>query len=377
MTSQLPSAALQLHSLVTASGNLELSIGEVPVVPPKDNEVVIRVEATPINPSDLAMLLAWADVSKATTGGTPERPTLSAPISATAMAGLGGRVGKPSPVGNEGAGTVVAAGAGAQHLIGKMVAAAGGAMYSQYRTVPAAACLDLPDGTSASDAASCFVNPLTALAMVETMKREGHTALVHTAAASNLGQMLVRICVADGVELVNIVRKSEHETLLRSLGATHVCNSSSPTFAQDLTAALIDTKATLAFDATGGGTLANDILTAMEAAANANAVEYSRYGSNVFKQLYIYGGLDRSPTTLTRAFGFSWSVGGWLLTPFLGKVGADVVAAMRSRVASELTTTFASNYTQRVNLAGAISADAAQSYARQATGEKWLITPND
>ncbi len=373
---ELPTTALQLHSLVSEAGTLELSLADVPVAPPADGEVVIRVEATPINPSDLALLLAWADLSKASTGGTADRPTLTAPISAAAMAGLKARAGKPSPVGNEGAGTVVAAGASAQHLMGKVVAAAGGAMYSQYRTVPATACLELPDGTSPVDAASCFVNPLTALSMIETMKREGHTALVHTAAASNLGQMLVRICVADGVELVNIVRKPEQEALLRSLGATHVCNSSSSTFTQDLTAALIDTKATIAFDATGGGTLASDILSCMEAAANATATEYSRYGSNVFKQVYIYGGLDRSPTTLTRSFGLTWSVSGWLLTPFLGKFGGEVVGAMRSRIAAELTTTFASHYTQQITLAEALSIEIAKGYAKQATGEKYLIRPN-
>ncbi len=376
--SSIPSTGLQLHSLVTAEATLQLSLEEVAVAPPSDGEVVLRVEAAPINPSDLALLLAWADVSQASASGTADRPIVTAPIGAGAMAGLVARVGHPSPVGNEGAGTVIAAGSDpvAQALLGKVVAIAGGAMYTQYRTVPAMMCLELPDGTSAIDGASCFVNPLTALSMVESMRREGHTALVHTAAASNLGQMLNRLCLADVVQLVNIVRKPEQEALLRSQGAMYVCNSSAPTFTSDLTAALVATGATIAFDATGGGTLASDILSCMEAAANASAKEYSRYGSNVFKQVYIYGGLDRSPTMLTRTFGLSWSVSGWLLTPFLGKVGPEVVGAMRARVAAEVKTTFASTYTRHVSLAEALQVDVLQSYAKQATGEKYLITPH-
>jgi NADPH:quinone reductase len=375
--SSTPATGLQLQSLVTAEALLQLSLADVAVAPAGDGEVVIRVEAAPINPSDLALLLAWGDVSQATASGTTDRPVVSAPIGTRAMAGLAGRVGQRSPVGNEGAGTVISAGAdpAAQALLGKVVAVAGGAMYTQYRTVPAMMCLELPDGTSAVDGASCFVNPLTALSMVETMKREGHTALVHTAAASNLGQMLNRVCLADGVQLVNIVRKPEQEDLLRSQGATHVCDSSSPTFKADLTAALVTTGATIAFDATGGGTLASDILSCMENAANASAKEYSRYGSSVFKQVYIYGGLDRSPTTLTRNFGLSWSVSGWLLTPFLGKVGLEVVGAMRARVAAEVKTTFASHYTKQVSLAGALDLETLRAYAKQATGEKYLITP--
>ena len=254
-----------------------------------------------------------------------------------------------------------------------MVGIAGGGMYTQYRAVDASACLVLPDGATPKDGASSFVNPLTALGMLETMRREGHSALVHTAAASNLGQMLVKLCIADGVPLVNIVRKPDQEELLRSLGAVYVCNSSSPSFSTDLVEALTATSATIAFDATGGGTLASQILNGMEQAASATATEYSRYGSTVHKQVYIYGGLDTGPTTLIRNFGMAWGVGGWLLTPFLQSIGADAFARLRARVAAELTTTFASTYTQEVSLAGMLQPDAFHAYVKRATGEKFLV----
>ena len=377
MTTGLPDDALELRSLVTSQGTLELSLHEVPVPAPAANEVLVRVEASPINPSDLALLTAGADMSTATVSGSPERPVVTAPLPAGALGGLSARVDKPLPVGNEGAGTVVAAGSSpaAQALIGKTVGIAGGAMYSQYRAVDAAACLVLPEGTPAKDGASSFVNPLTALGMLETMRSEGHSALVHTAAASNLGQMLVKLCIKDGVPLVNIVRKPDQEELLRSLGAVHVCNSASPSFSTDLVEALKATSATLAFDATGGGTLASQILSAMEKAANATAQEYSRYGSSVHKQVYIYGGLDTGPTTLTRNFGMAWGVGGWLLTPFLARVGAEAIGRLRARVAAELTTTFASAYTREVSLAGMLRPDAFGDYVKRATGEKFLVTP--
>ena len=319
MTTDLPERALELRSTVTSQGTLELSLLDVAVPTPAANEVVVRVEAAPINPSDLGVLIAGADMSAATVEGTTERPTVTASLGAGALAGLSARIDKPLPVGNEGAGTVVAAGqsTAAQALLGKTVGLAGGGMYAQYRVIDAGACLVLPAGATAKDGASSFVNPLTALGMLETMRREGHSGLVHTAAASNLGQMLVKLCIADGVPLVNIVRKPDQEELLRSLGATHVCNTASPTFAADLVEALKATSATLAFDATGGGTLASQILNAMEEAASSGAQEYSRYGSAVHKQVYIYGGLDTSPTILTRNFGMAWGLGGWLLTPFL------------------------------------------------------------
>ncbi|OBG10195.1 NADH oxidase [Mycolicibacterium fortuitum] len=378
MTEALPKTALELRSLVTDNGTLELSLHEVAVLTPAQDEVVVRVEASPINPSDLGLLIpSTADMSAATVTGTPDRPVVTAPLRDGALAGLAARVGISLPVGNEGAGTVVAAGesAQAQALLGKTVGIAGGAMYAQYRVVKAEACLVLPEGTSAKEGASSFVNPLTALGMLETMRREGHSALVHTAAASNLGQMLVKACLADGVPLVNIVRKAEQEEILRGLGAVHVCNSSSPSFETDLVEALKATSATLAFDATGGGTLASQILNGMERAANATAAQYSRYGSSVHKQVYIYGSLDTGPTVLTRNFGMAWGVGGWLLTPFLAGAGPETIARLRARVAAELTTTFASAYTQEVSLAGMLKPEAFNSYLQKATGEKYLVTP--
>jgi NADPH2:quinone reductase len=332
MTANLPNQALELRSLVTAQGTLELSLHDVPVPSPAPNEVLVRVEASPINPSDLGLLIAGADMSTATVTGPPERPIVTATLAPSALQGLSARVDKSLPVGNEGAGTVVAAGssAAAQALVGKTVGIAGGAMYSQYRAVDAAACLVLPEGATAKDGASSFVNPLTALGMLETMRREGHSALVHTAAASNLGQMLVKLCLADGVPLVNIVRKPDQEALLRSLGSVHVVNSSSPAFSTDLVEALKATSATLAYDATGGGTLASQILSGMEAAASATAAEYSRYGSTVHKQVYIYGGLDTGPTILDRNFGMAWGIGGWLLTYFLQNAGAETIGRLRA-----------------------------------------------
>jgi NADPH2:quinone reductase len=377
MTTDLPDRALELRSTVTSRGTLELSLVDVAVPAPADNEVVVRVDAAPINPSDLGVLIAGADMTTATVQGTAERPTVEASLGAAALAGLSARIDTPLPVGNEGAGTVVAAGesTAAQSLLGKTVGIAGGGMYAQYRVIDAGACLVLPADATAKDGASSFVNPLTALGMLETVRREGHSGLVHTAAASNLGQMLVKLCIADGVPLVNIVRKPDQEELLRSLGAVHVCNTASPTFAADLLEALKATSATLAFDATGGGTLSSQILNGMEEAASSAAKEYSRYGSAVHKQVYIYGGLDTSPTVLTRNFGMAWGIGGWLLTYFLQNAGAETIGRLRARVAAELTTTFASTYTREVSLAGMLQPEAFNGYVKRATGEKYLVTP--
>jgi NADPH2:quinone reductase len=338
----------------------------------------VHVEAAPINPSDLGLLFGGADMAAAAFTGSGEASTVTAAVSPDVLRALAGRIGDALPVGNEGAGTVVAAGssAPAQALLGKTVGLMGGAMYSQYRCVDVSQCLELPAGVTAVEGASCFVNPLTVLGHVGTMRREGHTALVHTAAASNLGQMLNRLCLADGIALVNIVRSSEQEQLLRSAGATYVCNSTAVSFTDDLTAALTATGATIAFDAIGGGRLAGQILSCMEAALVASATEYSRYGSATHKQVYIYGGLDRGPTELNRNFGMAWSVGGWLLTPYLAEVGPEEVQRMRQRVAAEITTTFASTYTRQISLVEALSPEALAGYAKQATGEKYLVTPN-
>jgi NADPH:quinone reductase len=377
MTS-IPATCLQLRSLITEAGVLELSLAEIDVAQPKEDQVVVRVDASPLNPSDLGLLFGAADMTEAKVSGTAQRPIVSAPVAPAMLKGMKARLGESMPVGNEGGGVVVAAGssAAAQALLGKTVGVLGGAMYTQYRVLHVSQCLVLPDGTSPEQGASCFVNPLTALGMTKTMAMEGHTALVHTAAASNLGQMLNKICIADGIKLVNIVRKAEHVELLRSIGAKYVVDSSVPTFMNDLISVLTETGATIAFDATGGGKLASQILTGMEAAANANAKEYSRYGSSVHKQVYIYGGLDRGPTELTRSFGMMWSVGGWLLTPFLGKIGPEATQQLRDRVAAEITTTFASSYTKRVSLAETLTLEAISGYGKQATGEKYLVTPN-
>ncbi len=368
---------LQLRSLVKKSGVLEVSLVPVATPEPGPDEIVIRVEATPINPSDIALLLGPVDMSTAKQSGTAASPVLTANVLERALPMLASRFDQSMPVGNEGAGTVVKAGSSpaAQALMGKLVAVASGSMYSQYKVAKAVEVLVLPSGTTAKQAASCFVNPLTALSMVEVMRRENHKALVHTAAASNLGQMLNKICQRDGVALVNIVRSAEQANLLREIGAKIVLDSTSPRFMPELIEAVGATEATLAFDAIGGGTLASQILTAMEAAAAARMTTYSRYGSNTFKQVYIYGGLDTSKTELTRAFGLSWSVSGWLLTPFLQKIGMADVMRLRQRVVAELTTTFASHYTKEISLRDVATVEIAQGYNKRATGEKYLIDP--
>jgi len=378
MTHEHAGTALQLYSTVKQEGILELSLADVPIPEPQDDEVVVRVEAAPINPSDLGLLFGPADMRTVQVAGTADYPVVTARIPPQLMPAVVGRVDQPMPVGNEGAGVVVKAGASplAQALLGKTVALFGGAMYAQFRAINAAQCLVLPAGTTPAEGASCFVNPLTVLCMVGTMRLEGHTALVHTAAASNLGQMLTKVCLQENIGLVNIVRRPEHIDLLKALGARHVCNSSAETFLDDLTAALVETGATLAFDAIGGGQLAGQILTCMEMAANKGTTGYSRYGSPIHKQVYIYGGLDRAPTAITRNFGMAWGVGGWLLTAFLRKIGPEAAQQLRERVATEITTTFASHYTRTVSLAEALHPDAIAVYSKQATGEKYLMNPN-
>jgi NADPH2:quinone reductase len=374
----IPTTALQLQSTVKADGTLTIALVDVPVPKPKDGEVLVRIEATPINPSDQGLLFGAADLATIAVGGSRERPVVTARVPDAAMASMKARLDEAMPVGNEGAGTVVAAGSSpdALALVGKRVAVIGGAMYAQYRAVPVASTLVLSDDATAADGASSYINPLTALGFVETMRREGHTALVHTAAASNLGQMLQRICNEDGIALVNIVRKPEQRRILEGLGAKFIVDSSTPSFMSDLTDALAATGATLGFDATGGGRLASQILTCMEAALNRNATEYSRYGSPVHKQVYLYGGLDTRPTEIVRNFGMSWGIGGWLVFPFLAKGAPDTLVRLKARVGATLKTTFASHYAARVSLADALSADAIARYGQRATGEKYLIEPH-
>src|SRR6202790_1278637 len=371
-------SGLQLRSLIKKSGELEISLVNVPIPEPGPDEVGVRVEASPINPSDLGLLVGAADMSTAKASGTKDSPVVTAKVPEAAMRAMAGRLDESMPVGNEGAGIVIKTGLSdaAKALMGKTVAMIGGAIYAQYRCLKVAECLPLPEGTTPAEGASCFVNPLTALGMTETMRREGHKALVHTAAASNLGQMLNKICLKDGIGLVNIVRSKEQADILHKIGAKYVVDSTAPTFMDDLTNALVETGATIAFDAIGGGKLAGQILTAMEIAPNKTAKEYSRYGSNVFKQVYIYGSLNTGPTELSRAFGLTWAVGGWLLTPFLQKIGLADIGRLRQRVVSVLKTTFASHYTQVVSLPEVLQMSNIAVYNKRATGEKFLINPN-
>ena len=370
----------EIRSEITSEGKLNLSIAASDVPIPGDDEVLIKVEASPINPSDLGLLISFAaDLDSISSSGSGDETVTTMGIHPGLMQSMKPRLDKSMQVGNEGGGVIVDAGKNVKDLIGKTVGVAGGAMYSQYRCLPAISCLVMNDGTTSAEAASSFVNPLTALGFTETMKLENHTALVHTAAASNLGQMLVKICLADDIPLVNIVRKQEHVDLLKNLGAKYICNTSDEDFMKCLIDCLVETGATLGFDATGGGNegkLAGQILSAMEIAANKNATEYSRYGSDTYKQVYIYGGLDPTPTVLNRSFGLSWGLGGWLLTPFIGRVGMEKFQEMRDRVAKEIKTTFASNYTKEVSLEEMLAPDAIKTYAKQATGTKYLVTPH-
>lgn len=368
---------IQLVSTISDDHKLTLTLQDIDMPQPSADEVVVRIEAAPLNPSDFGVMFSMADMSTAVQTGTEQNPIVTADVPTKFMPALKTRVNKDTPVGNEGAGTVVAAGSSpaAQALMGKMVAVIGGGTYRQYHCVNVKSCLALKEGTTAKQGASSFVNPLTALAMVETMRAEGHKAIIHAAAASSLGQMLNRICMADGIDLINIVRKDEQEKLLRDMGAKYVVNSSRDTFIADLTAAITKTGATISFDPIGGGQLSSDILNCMEAAITADAEEYSVYGSTTFKQAYIYGALDRGPITLNRNFGFAWGVNGFLLFNALGKLGAETVKSMRKRVAEEITTTFASSYTHEVTLQQALHLQSIKAYGKQATGEKYLITP--
>lgn len=374
----IPTTNLTMLSEIKDSGSLEISLARLPMPEPKPHEVLVKVLAAPINPSDLGLLVGAGDVTQATQSTLDGLPLVSAPVGAAGLRAMAGRLNEAMPIGNEGCGVVVAAGSNpeAQALLGKTVAMLGGAIYAQYRCLPVQMCMVLPDGTDPEDGASCFVNPLTSLVFTEVMKAEGHSAIVHTAAASNLGQMLVKICAKDGIPLVNIVRSPAQVGLLKDIGAVHVLDSSSDSFRADLVAALTETGATIAFDAIGGGTLGGQILAAMEQAAVARMASYSRYGSDTFKQLYIYGALDLGPTSFNRSFGFSWSISGFLLTPFMQKAGMETVGKMRARVVEELTTTFKSHYSHRVTLAQALDVATLQAYNAKRTGEKYLILPH-
>ena len=363
-----PTHGRSLRSLITSDGQFRLSIEERPLPELQEGQVLVAVEASPINPSDLGVLLGAVSPSRLTREGDD----LVGSVPEELIPRFRDRLDKPLPVGNEGAGTVVA---GVPELVGKRVALFGGSMWADYRVADAGAVVELPDDVSAAEGAALFVNPLTALAMVETMRAESHTALVHTAAASNLGQMLVKICAADGVPLVNIVRKPEQAELLKGIGAEHVVDSSQPDFADQLTEAIRATGATLAFDAVGGGTLAGDILSAMER-AQPPLQSYTPYGSTTLKQVYIYGSLDFSPTIVNRDFGLTWAIGGFLLMVALGKLGGEAIARMRARVAAEAKTTFASSYAETIGLSGVLDLDNLGVFARRSTGTKYLVDPS-
>jgi NADPH2:quinone reductase len=376
MTTTQIKSGLVLLSCLTSDGKLHLTLEERPVAAAGPREIVVRVEASPINPSDLGLLLGPADPATASVAGTADKPGVSFSVPRERLVHFTKRLDQSMTVGNEGAGVVVAAGEEAQDYVGKRVATSGGAMYAEYRVVRAEDAMVLPAGATARDGASSFVNPLTALGMIETMRREGHKALVHTAAASNLGQMLVKVCIADGVGLVNVVRNQAQADILRDLGAKHVVDSSGSNFIDELTEAVAETEATIAFDAIGGGKLASQILVSMERALGRKTNTYNRYGSAVHKQVYIYGALDMSPTSIDRSIGMAWGVGGWLVTPFLQKAGAETVARLRSRVVSGLKTTFASHYIAELSLRETLKPEIILAYARRATGGKYLINPS-
>jgi NADPH2:quinone reductase len=367
----MPNRGRQVRSTISSNGELRLELAEHAVPEPARGEVVVAVEASPINPSDLGVLLG------AVAPGTlrHDGPDLAGSVPDAALPLYRDRLDKPLPVGNEGAGTVIAAGEDAVRLKGRRVALFGGSMWADYRVADAAAVVELPDDVSTAEGAALFVNPLTALSMVETMRAEGHSALVHTAAASHLGQMLVRICAADGVALVNIVRREEQAQVLRDLGAVHVVDSSQPDFAERLTDAIRDTGSTLAFDAIGGGPLVGEILAAMER-AQPPLSSWTPYGSSVLKQVYIYGSLDFSPTVIDRKFGLTWSVGGYLLTTALVRLGGEAIGRMRARVLAEAKTTFASGYAQTIGLGDVLKPEVLSVFARRSTGTKYLIDPS-
>lgn len=369
-----PLVGLELRSFISSQGMLELVLEQVEAGNLAENEVIVRVEATPLNPSDIGLLFGPADLSEAKKSGTDERPSMTAPVCASSISRLGSRIDKSLKVGNEGAGVVIRAGAQAADLLGKTVSMVGGGMYTQYRRIHRDACMVLDDGITSSEGAAAFVNPLTALGMVETMRREGHQALVHTAAASSLGQMLVKLCSEEGIGLVNIVRSDSQVKLLQDMGARHVLNSTSPTFEVDLVDALVQTRATLCFDALSGGSVTGIILDSMETALSHLTSDYQRYGSSIHKQIYMYGILDPRPIVLPRV-GMAWGVGGWLLFDFLEKIGPEAAQKLRARANKALRTTFAIQYKAKISLEQVLTPDVARMIAKRTTGEKYLISP--
>jgi NADPH2:quinone reductase len=371
----MPFNARELRSTISEDGVLTLELEQVVLDDPGEDEVIVRIEAAPINPSDLGLLLGPADIASLTSDEGSSRLTFKVPQGR--LSAVRARLGQSLAVGNEGAGTIVAAGRNMKALEGKLVGAIGGGMYADYRRLSGKDVVVLPDGATAADGASMFVNPLTALGFVETARLEGHTAIVHAAAASNLGQMLQKICLADGIPLVNIVRSAGQADILRKIGATYVVDSTAEDFPARLAEAIAETGGTIAFDPIGGGTLGSDIIAAMEQAATDKMPTYNRYGSDLAKQLYVYGSLDPSPIILNRVtFGFRWSVSGWLLFPFLQRAGQEVADRMRERIVDELTTTFASKYSRVIGLEEALKPDVLLAYQRKATGEKFLIDPS-
>lgn len=366
----------QLFTLISTDGKLEISLKDVDVPKPKAHEVIVRIEAAPINPSDMWPMFGPANLTKAEL--SEDKLTLIAPVHKSILPRIKSRLDQVLPIGNEGAGTVIGAGDSkeAQSLMGKTVAILNGGSYAQYCCVPAQACIVHNKRTSAKNAASSFVNPLTALGMVETMRMEGHTALVHTAAASSLGQMLNKICLAQGISLVNIVRSQQQVNILKEIGAPYICDSSSETFKADLYQAIDETGATLAFDAIGGGEIVSDILTAMEQSGSKDVIGFNTYGSEANKQVYVYGGLDISPSTLNRAYGMTWGIGGWLLMRFLSKLKPEQVGQLQKKVADEINTTFACAFTQELSFEQAMTPEIILQYNAKKTGEKYLINPN-
>ncbi|MEY4473606.1 MAG: hypothetical protein RL671_1910 [Pseudomonadota bacterium] len=362
----------QLTTQLDADGTLTVQLNDKTWDDPKPGQVLIKVEATPINPSDLGLLFASADTDNAVY--TPGKVVAKMPEAATRA--FKARHGMAMPAGNEAAGIVAAAGEGCEHLMGKRVACVPGTAYGTYAVAEAQMAFPVDDNVTAEQAASSFVNPMTALGFVETMKLEGFTGIVHAAAASNLGQMLVKICQEDGIPLVNVVRSDAQVKLLKDLGATHVLNMNDADYMPKLIDAIAETKAMIGFDPIGGGTVASQFLSAMEAAASRGAA-FSRYGSSEPKKVYIYGALDLGPTILNRAFGLTWDLAGWLLTPFMMKAGMEIVGRMRTRVMKDLTTTFASHYARKGNLEDMLTKDAVSMYSARRTGEKYLVTPND